>query len=193
MADENTTKVNTNENLSINENGNVNMFGLDISISDIIGEKIVDKWFSQITPEDMNLIFKAVEDEIFSHGYNDEKFFKTTRSVKSSGWGCSSTEETPIWRTTKARFATKYNEIILSKVDEILSSKEYQDRAMQIAKDIVDYATEGYKKDLQQRVYERLVTNTSDTSAYYINGKTLQECIRDTVAEMLPRNDNYRY
>lgn len=177
-------RINTNDNTMIDENGKLNAFGMDISISDIIGEKIVDKWFAKLTPEDMALIFKAVDNEIFSHNYNDEKFFKTTREVKNGGWGRSNYEDTPLWRTTQQLFAKKYNEEILSKVDEIIASEEYQKKAMQIAEEIVDYATEGYKEDLKKRIYGRLVAGPTDNT-YYVNNYDLQSFIHESINQAL--------
>lgn len=168
----------------LTEGDKLNAFGMEISIADIIGEKVVDKWFAQLSEDDMNLIFKAVEDEIFGHDYLDHKFFKTTRKYTST-YGSTREEETPIWQTTKQKFAEKYNEVILSKVDEIIASEEYQKRAQEIAGEIVNFATEGYKKALEQRVYERMVGNVVESEPHY-NSIPLRDIIKSVVQEYVP-------
>ena len=174
------------EKVTINEAGKLDAFGLGISISDIVGGKIVDEWFAQLTPDDMQLIYNAIEGELFSHGYNDEKFFKKTVTTSTSSYHWhDKTEDTPIWRITKSKFSEKYNEIILSKVDEILSSEKYQERATEIAQEIVDYATEGYKTDMMNRVRERLVNNSLDSQPQF-DQVNLRYIIQKTVSEMFP-------
>lgn len=168
----------------LTERSKLNAFGMEISIADIIGEKVVDKWFSQLSEDDMNLIFKAVENEIFGHDYSDNKFFKTTRKYTDS-YGSTRTEENPIWQTTRQKFAEKYNEVVLSKVDEIVASEAYQKRAQEIAEEIVDFATEGYKKALEQRVYERMVGNVVEAEPRY-NAVPLRDIIRSVVQEYVP-------
>lgn len=148
------------------KDGKLNAFGMDINISDVIGEKIVDQWLARLTPEDINLILNVIEQEAFSHNYNDEKYFVTHKENKDS-WGYGKKEETPIWKSIKEQFAEKFNKIIMEKADEILNSEEFQKRADQIAEELVNYATEGYKDDLKVRIKERLVNNTINDQPFY--------------------------
>lgn len=148
------------------KDGKLNAFGMDINISDVIGEKIVDQWLAKLTPEDMNLILNAIEQEAFSHNYNDEKYFITYKESKDR-WGDRKKEETPIWKSIREQFAEKFNKIIMEKADEILNSEEFQKRADKIAEELVNYATEGYKDDLKARIKERLVNNTINDQPFY--------------------------
>lgn len=148
------------------KDGKLNAFGMDINISDVIGEKIVDQWLARLTPEDIELILNAVEQEAFSHNYNDEKYFVTHKETKNS-WGDRHKEETPIWKSIREQFAEKFNKIIMEKADEILNSEKFQKRADQIAEELVNYATEGYKDDLKARIKERLVNNTINNQPFY--------------------------
>ena len=161
------------------KDGKLNAFGMDINISDVIGEKIVDQWLARLTPEDINLILNAVEKEVFSHNYNDEKYFVTYKEIKNS-WGDRKDEETPIWKSIKEQFAKKFNKIIMEKADEILNSEEFQKRADQIAEELVNYATEGYKNDLKARIKERLVDNTIGAQPIY-GGIDLRYIINDEI------------
>lgn len=148
------------------KDGKLNAFGMDINISDVIGEKIVDQWLARLTPEDMNLVLNAIEQEVFSHQSNDEKYFVTYKYFKDR-WNDTKKEETPIWKSIKEQFAEKFNKIIMEKADEILNSEEFQKKADQVAEELVNYATEGYKNDLKERIKERLVDNTIGTQPFY--------------------------
>lgn len=103
------------------EDGTLNALGVDIKISDILGEKIVNQWMAQISEEDMQLIFDTIEKEVFRHDYKDEKYFVTQVEGKTN-WGNSTMEDTPIWKYVQQLYAKKFNEKILAKVDEILLS-----------------------------------------------------------------------
>ena len=167
-------------------NGKLNALGMDISISDIIGEKIVDQWLATITEEDMNLILKAIESEVFSHDYKEEKYFiKETK--KTDNYGYTKTFETPIWKYATEFLTKKLNEKIVEKVEEIINSEEYQNKANEIAQELVDYATEGYKKDLKDRIKNRLVDNTLEKYPTY-GGVDLRNIIREEIYNAANRN-----
>lgn len=171
----------------ITEQGTLNALGVDIKISDIIGERIVDQWMAQLTPEDMNLIFKAVENEIFEHDSSDNKYFKTTKTT-GEGWS-KKVVETPIWKALQQIFAERFNKIIIEKAEEILSTEKFQQRADQIAEELVEYATNGYKEDLKNRIRERLVNNVVDTYPVY-GGLDLRGIIQDEISNYIGRYSN---
>ena len=96
------------------------------------------------------------------------------------------TPQTPPTLATYAEnlLVEKMKDKIKAKVDEITSSEEFLSKADQIAQEIVDYATEGYKKDMKARVYERLVANTVDAGMYY-GGIDLRSLINQCINERL--------
>ena len=167
-------------------NGKLNALGMDISISDIIGEKIVDQWLATISEEDMNLILKAIESEVFSHNYKEEKYFiKETKEIDY--YGHTKNIETPIWKYATSLLSKKLNEKIAEKVEEIINSEEYQNKANEIAQELVDYATEGYKKDLKDRIKNRLVNNIVEEYPTY-GGVNLRDIIREEIYNAANRN-----
>lgn len=159
--------------------GKLNAFGLDISISEIIGSKIVDQYMAKLSPEDIALIDKAIEEEMFDHDYSDQKYFVKKRKTDHSSWGCS-TEETPIWKITQSRFKEKYTDLIVAKVDELIASEKYQKQAEKVAEDIIEYALEGYKKDIMELVRERLVCNVLGQAPTF-GGINLHDVIREEI------------
>lgn len=168
------------------KDGKLNAFGMDINISDVIGEKIVDQWLARLTPEDINLVLDAIEKEAFSHNYDEEKYFVTHKMV-SDRWSSTKNEETPIWKSIKEQFAEKFNKIIMEKANEILNSEEFQKKADQIAEELVEYTTEGYKNDLKERIKERLVTNTLSDQPFY-GGIDLRYIINEEIQKQIQKH-----
>ena len=154
------------------KNGNLDMLGMQIKISDIIGDKIVDQFMATMTPEQVNAITRALFNYIFEEGTKNvwddaEQGYKNiptiefrTHEYRKDTWGSSHQEDTPIYRHAKATVIDKYSEIIEEKVKEYLDSPEFKTKAEKIAKEIVDYALEGYKEDIIRGVRERLVLPT---------------------------------
>lgn len=133
------------------DNGKLNALGVDIKISDIIGEKLINQWMAQLSEEDMQSIFQQINAEIFS--YNEPKKIKMHTGT---GWNSS---DTFIWESTKKAIAKQLGDDINAKIEAIISSEEFQKKSEEIAQELVDYATEGYKQDLKDRIRQRLVAN----------------------------------
>lgn len=165
------------------EDGVLSTLGVDIKISDIIGEKLVNQWIARLSEDDMNVIFKAIDDEVFENQlYSDRLTFKT-RVLVDDRWS-TKYEDSPIWKIAKQKITASISEDIAKRVDAIIASEEYQKRASDIANEIVEYATEGYKDDLKKRIYERLVLNTTESMPQYC-GQDLRSIIRDEIQNAL--------
>ncbi|MBR6289210.1 MAG: hypothetical protein IKR19_07745 [Acholeplasmatales bacterium] len=162
------TTTDTGNDIDVN-NGNLNMLGMQIKISDIIGEKIVDQFMASITPEQMDAITKVLFDEIFENitksEYDHESqqyknhistVFKTT-TYRKNYYGRTEEEETTLYKAARDTLISKYSKVISQKIEEYINSNEYKAKAESIAKDIMDYATEGYKKDIIEGIRKRLV------------------------------------
>ena len=67
----------------------------------------------------------------------------------------------------------------MKKVDEIISSEDYQKKADEIANELVEYATNGYKDDMKRQIRERLVGNVIGDPFY--NGRSLQDIIDERI------------
>lgn len=158
-----------------NKESSLNLFGMQIKISDIIGDKLVDQFMATISPEQMDAINKILFNEIFENKIEREYDSKSnkyinvqttvfkTKSKRPSEYSWSSHEqETPIYVKTKNTIIQKYNELIEQKVQEYLNSDEYKEKATAIAKEIIDYALEGYKKDIMQNLKDKLVISPFD-------------------------------
>ncbi len=149
------------------ENGTMNLMGMQMKISDIIGDKLVDQFIATISPEQMESITKVLFDEVFEKVYRSEyddsdgeykriESFEFKKEQKSEGWS-SYKESTPIYARAKSTISYLYGSMIEEKVKEYIASDEYKEKAEKVAKVIVDYALEGYKDDIIKSVRERLV------------------------------------
>ena len=162
--------------------GKVELMGMNISISDVIAEKLVNQYIAQLSPERIKLIFDAIDKEAFSKEFDyeskeEKEYFATTRDVKDR-WGHTETETTPIWEEAQRLLRKRYSEIIMGLVDEILQSDKLKQKAEEIANEIVEYAANGYKEDLKKRIYDRFV----DATALY-NDRYYQVNIRSAIQE----------
>ena len=96
------------------------------------------------------------------------QFKKLLHTYTTYGIG-TRTEETPVYARAKATIKDRYTDMIEKAVVKYIESDEYKAKAEQIAKDIVDYATEGYKKDIVDGIRRRLVLPTLNPEQDRIN------------------------
>ena len=179
MADVNLSdvvKVSNNTDLSFE------IGGVNVPIGQILGEKLVANLMERITDEEFEVLYKYMHDQTWKKDYYSEKTI--LNYTKKDNY--FNTPQTPPTIATYAEnlLVEKMKDKIKAKVEEITSSEEFLSKADQIAQEIVDYATEGYKKDMKARVYERLVANTVDAGMYY-GGQDLRYIIHQCLDERL--------
>ena len=160
------------------EGGKLNAMGMDINISNVIGEKIVDQWMASISEEDIGLILKAIDEEAFSRSSDDRVYFKQKK--KNSEGYYDRYEDTPLWKAIQEEFQVKFCDRIMKRMEDILESESYQARVERIAQDILEYAVNGYKEDIIKRIRERLVGNVLTANPYF-DGMGIKEIISKTV------------
>lgn len=185
----------------LNEKGEVNLAGMQIKISDIIGDKIVDQFIASMSPEQMDAINQQLFKEVFEDmervefDSNTESYkkiksvrFKTSTLEKNNSYWGNRTVDTTIYARAKSVITQKYSEMIEQSVDKYLDSEEFKKKASEIAKQIVDYALEGYKKDVEKSVYERLV---APVVAPTYNDVTIRQIIHEEVQHMMNEGRYY--
>lgn len=175
------------ESRDLVNDGNINLMGMQIKISDIIGDKLVDQFMATISPEQMDSITKAFFNEVFeevtateydtSDGkYKDIKSVKFKKDIYTGHW--NSRNDTPVYARAKATIKQRYTDMIENKILEYMTSEEYQKKAEGIAKEIADYALEGYKEDVIKSVRERLVEPVVQPNYPYVN---IREVVRQEI------------
>lgn len=146
------------------ENGKVEVMGINIDISQVLGQKIVDQYIAQLRDEDIETLMKYIGEDLFTQTYDNKLVIK--RREKDS-WGSYKTKEVPIGELIKNQFNERIKEELSKKVEEIIASTDYQKKIDEIANELVDYSINGYKEDMKNRIRERLVGNVLSESAQY--------------------------
>lgn len=171
-----------------------NIMGMEMSFSTLIGQKIVEEYISRLGEDEMNSIFDAITNEIFETKpwYNKGEYQGDKKVLKQSykeAHGCwSEDKDTVLWKIIKNHFIDKYSEDVKEACLKKLDSDEYKAQVQKIADEIVDYATEGYKADMKQLIFQNLCGNATGTAPYYAGYKTLDQVINECIDRRLPHN-----
>ena len=98
------------------ENGKTKVMGIDVDISSILGEKIVEQYLAQLKPEDMETILKYIESDLFilaPHAYLGDGTYGPKLLVKQrekDHWGNYKDKEIPIGELIKNQFNERIKE-----------------------------------------------------------------------------------
>lgn len=171
-------------------NGKMEVMGINIDISQVLGQKIVDQYIAQLTEENMKTIMDYVSADLFSEIsiYN----YETNETVKKlvvkervkDNWGGYKDKEIPIGELIKKHFNNRIDEELKAKVEEIIATDDYKQKVEDIANELVDYSINGYKEDMKNRIRQRLVNNVLDEQPYYY-GMSLIEIINNEINNRL--------
>lgn len=172
------------------ENGKMDLMGINIDISAVLGEKIVEQYLAQITDEDMNTIMAFISKDFFVkkevHEFNydtskyDTKMVAYVKEREKDQWGNYRTRDLTIGELIKNKFNERIKEELTKKVEEIIASSDYQEKIEEIANELVDYSVNGYKEDMKARVRERLIDNVMDSNPHY-GGESLLTIINSEI------------
>ena len=155
------------------QNGKMDVMGINIDISQVLGKKIIDQYIAQMSKEDMDELMSYITSDLFDE--RSEYNYRTGESVKKlvvkkrtkDQWGVYKEREIPIGELIKNMFNSRIKEELSKKVEEIIMSSDYQDKIDEIANELVNYSIDGYKEDMKERIRERLIGNIMDESAHY--------------------------
>ena len=171
------------------ENGKTKVMGIDVDISSILGEKIVDQYLAQLTPEDMEKIMNYIQSDLFiqTWHYNDKHDWVKGNVVKvreKDRWGDYKEKEIPIGEFIKREFNNRIAEELKKKIEEIIATTEYKEKIDSIANEVIDYAINGYKEDLKHTIRTNLVLNILSPEPVY-GGVSLTQRINEIIDSRL--------
>ena len=159
------------------KNGKMDVMGINIDISQVLGQKIVDQYMAQLTEEDMQTIMDFISQDFFikkeqqiwnyDTSQYDNKMVAYVKEREKNQWGSYKTNEMTIGELIKKQFNEKIREELTKKVEEIIATTDYQEKIEQIANELIDYSVNGYKEDMKNRIRERLVGNIMDADPQY--------------------------
>lgn len=172
------------------KDGKLEMMGINIDISQILGQKIIDQYIAQLSEEDMSAIMDFIsadflvkkKESVFNYDTSqyDYKMVVHVKEREKNYYGGYNTRDLTIGQHIKNQFNARIKEELAKKVEEIVATADYQEKIEQIANELVDYSIDGYKEDMKNRIRERLVGNVLDASPYY-GGISLQYIINDEI------------
>lgn len=177
------------------DNGKLEVMGINIDISQVLGEKIIDQYIAQLTEEDMNTImdyisadfFVKKKTEVFNYDTQqyDAKMVAYVKELPKDNWGNRKYgSPLTIGELIKKQFNDRIREELTKKVEEIIATTDYQEKIEQIANELVEYSVNGYKEDMKARIRERLVGNVLDGAPCY-GGLSLASVINQVLDERL--------
>ena len=198
MSDE----IMQNGNTNLIKDGEMNLAGMQIKISDIIGDKLVDQFIASISQEQMEEVthemFKEVFEEVERQEFDtSEQKYKSIKSFgfkkkedSESRWG-SEKKDTAVYERAKETIRVTYTNMIEQKIMDYMKSEEFEKKAEKIAKEISDYALEGYKIDVQASVRRRLVDPVEFPNYPELN---IRNIVREELYRVTASNgNNYQY
>ena len=167
------------------KNGKVNVMGINVDISSILGTKIVDQYLAQLKPEDVEKIMSYIQEDLFTQGwgYDDKHDWVKMNKVKvreKDNWGHYKDKEIPIGEFIKNEFNNRIKEELKKKIEDIISTTEYKEKIDSIANELIDYAINGYKEDLKNMLRRNLVENVLSPEPVY-GGISLTQRINDII------------
>lgn len=176
------------------ENGKMDVMGINIDISQVLGQKIIDQYIAQLTDEDMKTIMDFISKDFFVKksqsvfNYDtqqyDTKMVAYVKEREKNNWGGYKTNEMTVGELIQKQFNNRIREELTKKVEEIIATTDYQEKIEQIANELVDYSVNGYKEDMKNRIRERLVGNVMDAVPYY-GGIDLRYLINEEISKRL--------
>lgn len=176
------------------DNGKMDIMGINVDISQVLGQKIVDQYIAQLTEEDMKAIMDFIsqdflvkkKESVFNYDTSqyDTKMVVCVKQGEKDYWGNPKDGKLTIGELIKKKFNEKIGEELTKKVEEIVATTDYQEKIEQIANELVDYSVNGYKEDMKDRIRERLVGNVVDAAPSY-NRESLLSIINNEINKRL--------
>jgi len=159
------------------------MFGVNLDISTVLSGEIVKRFMAQITSEQMQNILDDISKDAFNKKYDGTLEIKMEEDRR--GYGFSSKT---LGSIVKERFNEQVKDDLMKECLKIIETKDYKDKIHAWAEEMVDYCTEGYKNDLKQALYNKLVGNVVNMESIDMmrfNGNNLKSIIQSEIRDVL--------
>lgn len=176
------------------ENGKMDVMGINIDISQVLGQKIVDQYIAKLTEEDMNAVMDFIsadflvkkENKVFNYDTKqyDTNMVVTVKESEKDFYGRPKTSQHTIGELIRNQFNERIKEELTKKVEEIIATADYKEKIEQIANELIDYSVNGYREDMKNRIRERLSGNVLDASPSY-GGVSIQYLIEEVLNRRL--------
>lgn len=160
------------------------VFGVNLDISTVLSGEIVKRFMAQITPEQMQNILDDISKDAFKKKYDGTLEIRMKDSRNNYGYSNTKT----LGEIVKDSFDRKLKEELMEECLKIIDTKEYKDKIHAWAEEMVDYCTEGYKNDIKEGLYYKLVGSVVDSSnlaMQHFNAADLKSIIQKEIRSVL--------
>ena len=123
------------------QNGKMNVAGINIDISQILGQKIIDQYIAQISDSDMPTIMDFISRDFFVNksqsvfNYDtrqyDTKMVAYVKESEKNQWGNYKTNDRTIGELIQKQFNERIREELTKKVEEIIATTDYKEKIEQ--------------------------------------------------------------
>ena len=194
--------------LTAEDEKSINFNGLTVDMAAAIGDIFAKRFISELSEKDYEKIEEFMIKEVFNgfnYRYKDCKTDKEKReciaeygkfgdikdSSEKSGYGFSggysnNGRSIPNWARDKVNNAFK--DMITKKIEELVQTEEFKERADEAAQEILDYAVDGWKKDAKCRIRMRMIDDPLDKTYY---GVSIKQIITEEVDKIIQSSRNY--
>lgn len=162
-------QVEVKEKEKMINDGKMEVMAININISEILGDKIIDQYLAQLTDDEMKVIMEyisadfLVKKEESQYNFDNKEYEKVLKieikERKKDGYGHYHDSKYTIGELIRSKFNERIKEELTKKIEEIIATADYQEKINQIADELVDYAINGYKEDLKNTLRDNLVRN----------------------------------
>ena len=185
-----------NEKISIEStetNNQMNILGMEFSVSDILGKTIIEQWKNQLTEEDMKKIYDGIDSLVYQmktesrydpekERYEEIKFKEIAiEQVTKDRWGSETRSVTPIFTVAEKHLKEIMANDILTKLDEITQSDKYKKRIEELANNILDELIDNYKERLIDNFMHKFIGDTITPNPYYYGGIDLRTIVQEQI------------
>ena len=185
---------NSNQNVSIDTDiDKCNVLGIEFSINDILSKTIIDKYLSTLTQEDLDILYKGLNSALFDYKsiYDDEqghmvskKTLKTKVTIKDQ-YGYSKEEMTPLYKYLSSKVQEELCKDVTEKVTAITQTDEYKNKVDQMANEIIEYATEGWKNEVKESIRARFIGDVLNPQVFSYQSIGLNDVINGIMSQYI--------
>lgn len=157
------------------------VLGINLDVSSVISGEIVKRFMAQITPEQMQNIIDDISKDCFNKKYDGRLEIKMKDNSSYS-------YTTTLGEQVKKQFDAQVKNDLMDECLKIIDTKDYKDKIKSWAEEIVDYIVEGYKNDIKQGLYNKLVGSVIDPASIqmsHMNAYDLRALIHSEISDVL--------
>lgn len=157
------------------KDGKLNVMGVDVNISQTLGQMICSQYLSSISESDMEKILNFMDEDVF----DTDKYTGVKKVRTRSGSYCYDNE---LMDNIKTEFAKEFKEQVKNTLVSRMESPEFKKKMESFADDIISYAIDGFKEDIASRIRTALVDNLfSSNPTIPATGESLYSIINSVI------------